>query len=67
MNTQILIEETVDLEDAIQIFDQDLIKEHLPQVQTTDDVTKTLVHEKTGESIAFLDSHLNHHIDPTYQ
>lgn len=66
MNTQTM-NETLDFEDATKAFDQDLIRETLPQIQTLDDVKKTLVHEQTDISFEVIEAQINHQIDPSYQ
>lgn len=67
MNTRTFKHETLDLEDAIKAFDQDQLEEQLPQIETLDDVTKSLIHEETGESLPLIDAQIHHQIDPSYQ
>jgi DNA-directed RNA polymerase subunit H (RpoH/RPB5) len=67
MKDQILREETIDLEEVIQIFDHDVLKDNLPQIETKDDVMKAIIHDQKGESMDVVDAKMNNQIDPSYQ
>ncbi len=67
MNKQTLEKETIDLEECIKIFDKDIVRETLPQIETIDDVTRNVVQDQTGESTHFIDAQIHHQIDPSYQ
>lgn len=67
MNIQTFKDETIDLEESIKIFDKDIARESLPQIETIDDVTRNVVQDQTGESTYFIDAQIHHQIDPSYQ
>lgn len=59
--------EIIDLEESIKIFDKDLVRETLPQIETIDDVTRNIVQDQTGQPMPVIDSQIHHQIDPSYQ
>jgi len=67
MKKENFMQETLNLEDIIQTYDNDALRDFLPQIQTADDIAKSLVHEHTSENMPTVDAQIHHQIDPSYQ
>jgi hypothetical protein len=54
-------------DDIPEILDLTVIKEKLPQIETTHDVTAMILHEISQRPIHDIEMQIHHQIDPSYQ